>query len=152
MITQRSHQYLPRGRHAWRLASRVASLRLDASCDTGYRVTARGRAERALPGSARGESLRYRDAMRASASPLSSLDPQADASVHPLVRKTAAWSWRLLIILGALVALVWVVEQLEVIVVPVLLATMVTAMLLPLVDYLDRRGLPRGAAVAGRHR
>jgi predicted PurR-regulated permease PerM len=34
-------------------------------------------------------------------------------------------------------------------VVPVLLATMVTAMLLPLVDYLDRRGLPRGAAVAG---
>ena len=31
---------------------------------------------------------------------------------------------------------------------PVLLATMVTAMLLPLVDFLDRRGLPRGAAVA----
>lgn len=78
-----------------------------------------------------------------------SLDPQADASVHPIVRKTAAWSWRLLIILGALVAFVWVVGHLEVIVVPVLLATMVTAMLLPLVDYLDRRGLPRGAAVAG---
>ncbi|MEU0497347.1 AI-2E family transporter [Mycobacterium sp. NPDC006124] len=77
-----------------------------------------------------------------------SLDPVADASVHHIVRKTAAWSWRLLIILGALVALIWVVSQLEVIVVPVLLATMVTAMLLPLVDYLDRRGLPRGAAVA----
>jgi predicted PurR-regulated permease PerM len=77
-----------------------------------------------------------------------SLDPQADASVHPIVRKTAAWSWRLLIILGALVAFLWVVGHLEVIVVPVLLATMVTAMLLPLVDYLDRRGLPRGAAVA----
>ena len=77
-----------------------------------------------------------------------SLDPQADASVHPLVRKTAAWSWRLLIIMGALVALFWVVMHLEVIVVPVLLATMVTAMLLPLVDHLDRRGLPRGAAVA----
>ncbi|MCV7424589.1 AI-2E family transporter [Mycobacterium yunnanensis] len=77
-----------------------------------------------------------------------SLDPGADASVHPIVRKTAAWSWRLLIILGALVALIWVVSQLEVIVVPVLLATMVTAMLLPLVDHLDHRGLPRGAAVA----
>ncbi|WP_264041143.1 AI-2E family transporter [Mycolicibacterium hodleri] len=77
-----------------------------------------------------------------------SLDPGADASVHPLVRKTAAWSWRLLIILGGLVAVVWVVSRLEVIVVPVLLATMVTAMLLPLVDFLDRRGLPRGAAVA----
>lgn len=79
----------------------------------------------------------------------SALDPSADASVHPLVRKTAAWSWRLLIILGALIALLWVVMHLEVIVVPVLLATMVTAMLLPLVDHLDRRGLPRGAAVAG---
>ncbi|WP_142271424.1 AI-2E family transporter [Mycobacterium sp. AT1] len=77
-----------------------------------------------------------------------SLDPEADASVHPIVRKTAAWSWRLLIILGALVAVVWVVSHLEVIVVPVLLATMVTAMLLPLVDFLDRLGLPRGAAVA----
>jgi predicted PurR-regulated permease PerM len=77
-----------------------------------------------------------------------SLDPGADSSVHPVVRKTAAWSWRLLIIVGALVAVVWVVSRLEVIVVPVLLATMVTAMLLPLVDFLDRRGLPRGAAVA----
>lgn len=77
-----------------------------------------------------------------------SLDPEADASVHPIVRKTAAWSWRLLIILGALVAVLWVVSHLEVIVVPVLLATMVTAMLLPLVDFLDRKGLPRGAAVA----
>jgi putative heme transporter len=78
----------------------------------------------------------------------SSLDSQADASVHPVVRKTAAWSWRLLVILGALVALLWVVGHLEVIVVPVLLATMVTAMLLPLVDLLNRRGVPRGAAVA----
>jgi len=77
-----------------------------------------------------------------------SLDPEADASVHPIVRKTAAWSWRLLIILGALAAAIWVVARLEVIVVPVLLATMVAAMLLPLVDFLDRRGLPRGAAVA----
>jgi predicted PurR-regulated permease PerM len=77
-----------------------------------------------------------------------SLDSQADASVHPIVRKTAAWSWRLLIILAALAAFFWVVLHLEVIVVPVLLATMVTAMLLPIVDFLDRRGLPRGAAVA----
>jgi predicted PurR-regulated permease PerM len=77
------------------------------------------------------------------------IDAKADASVHPLVRKAAAWSWRLLIILGALIAFFWVVMHLEVIVVPILLATMVTAMLLPLVDNLDRRGLPRGAAVAG---
>ena len=76
-----------------------------------------------------------------------SIDPVADAAVHPVVRKAAAWSWRLLIILGALVALLWVVKHLEVIVVPVALATMIAALLMPVVDLLDRRGMPRGAAV-----
>ena len=78
-----------------------------------------------------------------------SVDASADASVHPLVRKGAAWAWRLLMILGAVIALLWVASRLELIVVPVLLAIMVASMLLPLVDHLDRRGLPRGVAVAG---
>ncbi|WP_156670103.1 AI-2E family transporter, partial [Mycobacterium sp. E3305] len=71
-----------------------------------------------------------------------------DASVEPIVRKTAAWAWRLLVILLALVALLWVVKKLEVIVVPVLVALLLSALLLPVVDWLDRRGLPRGGAVA----
>jgi len=71
-----------------------------------------------------------------------------DASVEPLVRKTAAWAWRLLVILAAVVALGWVVKRLEIIVVPVLLALMFSALLVPLVDWLDRQGLPRGGAVA----
>ncbi|MGO9929405.1 MAG: AI-2E family transporter [Mycobacterium sp.] len=71
-----------------------------------------------------------------------------DASVEPLVRKTAAWSWRLLVILAAAIALLWVVEKLEVIVVPVLLALMMSALLVPVVDWMDRGRLPRGAAVA----
>jgi putative heme transporter len=69
------------------------------------------------------------------------------ASVEPLVRKAAAWAWRLLVILAAVVAVLWVVEKLEVIVVPVLLALMISALLVPAVDWLDRRGLPRGGAV-----
>jgi predicted PurR-regulated permease PerM len=77
-----------------------------------------------------------------------SFNGDADASVQPLVRKAAAWSWRLLVILAALIALLWLVRELEFIVVPVALATMLTAMLVPIVDWLDRRGLPRGAAVA----
>lgn len=71
-----------------------------------------------------------------------------DAAVEPLVRKAAAWSWRLLVILAAVVALLWVVKKLEIIVVPVLLALMISALLVPAVDWLDRRGLPRGGAVA----
>jgi putative heme transporter len=77
-----------------------------------------------------------------------SVDSVADQSVTPLIRKTAAWAWRLLIILAAVVALLWVVKRLEVLVVPVALATMLAALLLPAVDFLHRRGAPRGGAVA----
>ncbi|HYB82301.1 MAG TPA: AI-2E family transporter [Mycobacterium sp.] len=70
-----------------------------------------------------------------------------DASVEPLVRKTAAWAWRLLVILAAFVALLWVLKKLEVIVVPVLVAMLLSALLVPVVDWLDRRHLPRGGAV-----
>ena len=71
-----------------------------------------------------------------------------DAAVEPLVRKAAAWAWRLLVLLTAVIALLWVVKKLEVIVVPVLLALMISALLVPSVDWLDRRGFARGGAVA----
>jgi len=76
------------------------------------------------------------------------VDPAADESVSPLIRRGAAWAWRLLVILGALFAVLWVVLQVEVIVVPVALATLAAALLMPAVDFLDRRGAPRGGAVA----
>jgi putative heme transporter len=69
-------------------------------------------------------------------------------SVEPIVRKTAAWAWRLLVILVAVVALLLVIKRLEVIVVPLLLALMLSALLVPIVDWLDKRGAPRGGAVA----
>jgi predicted PurR-regulated permease PerM len=75
-------------------------------------------------------------------------DALGAGSVQPLVRKAAAWAWRLLVLLAAVVALLWVVKKLEIIVVPVLLALMISALLVPAVDWLDRRGLPRGGAVA----
>ncbi len=71
----------------------------------------------------------------------------ADA-VDPFVRKTAEWAWRLLVILAAIVALLWLLNRLEMIAVPVALAVILTALLLPAVDWLDRRGAPRGGAVA----
>ncbi len=71
-----------------------------------------------------------------------------DASVVPLVRKTAAWAWRLLVIMAAAAAFLWVLSKLEIIVVPVLLALMLSALLVPAVDWLDKGRLPRGAAVA----
>lgn len=76
------------------------------------------------------------------------IDSVADESVTPFVRKTAAWAWRLLVIGAAIIALLWVVKKLEVLVVPVALATLLAALLLPVVDFLDRHGAPRGGAVA----
>lgn len=74
---------------------------------------------------------------------------RADAdSVEPIVRKAAAWAWRLLVLLAALVALGWIFKRLEIIVVPLLVALMLSALLVPVVDWLDRRGAPRGGAVA----
>ncbi|VEG51110.1 permease [Mycolicibacterium aurum] len=77
-----------------------------------------------------------------------SLDPYADESVTPLVRKAAAWSWRLLLIFTVIVVVLWIILQLEILVVPVALATILAALLLPVVDFLHRRGAPRGGAVA----
>ena len=77
-----------------------------------------------------------------------SVDSVAGESVTPLVRKMAAWAWRLLVIFALIVALLWMIKQLELIVVPVALATILAALLLPVVDFLDRRGAPRGGAVA----
>jgi putative heme transporter len=83
---------------------------------------------------------------------LGGMPSKADAdygdSVEPLVRKAAAWSWRLLVILVAVVALLWVVKRLEIIVVPLLLALMLSALLVQAVDWLDQRGAPRGGAVS----
>jgi putative heme transporter len=84
---------------------------------------------------------RYADGMTAGLS-------DADQAVSPLIRKAAAWSWRLLVIFAAVYAVLWVIKRLELIVVPVALATMVAALLVPAVDFLDRVGVPRGLAVA----
>ena len=90
--------------------------------------------------------VRGRYATEMSARP--ALDPFADESVTPLVRKAAAWSWRLLLIFAAIVTLLWLILRLEILFVPVALATILSALLMPVVDFLDRRGAPRGGAVA----
>lgn len=76
------------------------------------------------------------------------VDSVADQAVHPLVRKAAAWAWRLLILGAAVLAVLWVMSHLLLIVVPVALAAMFAALLLPTVDALQARRVPRGAAVA----
>ncbi|MDT5098530.1 MAG: putative heme transporter [Mycobacterium sp.] len=79
---------------------------------------------------------------------MASIGSGYDDAVPPLIHKGAAWAWRLLVIIAFAVAVIWVITRLEVIVVPVALALMLTALMIPAVDFLDRRGSPRGGAVA----
>lgn len=76
----------------------------------------------------------------------SSSDAPADA-VHPLVRVGAEWTWRLLVLFAGFVALGYVVHRLSTVMIPVALALLAAAMLSPLVDWMQRQGVPRAAGV-----
>lgn len=56
----------------------------------------------------------------------------------------AAWAWRLLVIAAAGYVLLWLVAFFAVIAVPVAVALLITALAIPIVDGLQRIGLPRG--------
>ncbi|UVO13936.1 AI-2E family transporter [Mycobacterium sp. SVM_VP21] len=75
------------------------------------------------------------------------MSASADESVHPTVRKAAAWAWRLLVLFAAALLVLLIMRRLEVIVVPVAIAMMMSALLLPGVDWLSRHGVHRGLAV-----
>ncbi|MGY3554522.1 AI-2E family transporter [Williamsia sp. R60] len=69
--------------------------------------------------------------------------------VHPVVRAAAEWAWRLLVIGAAVYALMRVIQSFEEVFVPIGLAILGTALLVPVVDWLNRRGIPRSLAVVG---
>ena len=60
----------------------------------------------------------------------------------------AAWSWRLLVLAAAAYGLYVLVGYLSPVVVPLAIATLITALAVPGVDLLDRIGLPRGLSAA----
>lgn len=67
--------------------------------------------------------------------------------VTPGVRAAASWSWRLLVIGAFIVVLFMAFNQFKTVLVPVAIAVLGTAGLVPIVDFLDRRGTPRSLAV-----
>jgi predicted PurR-regulated permease PerM len=68
-------------------------------------------------------------------------------SVHPLVRVTAEWSWRLLVIFALVTCLALALQKLATVIIPVAIALMVAALLVPVVDWMARHGVPRIVAV-----
>lgn len=72
----------------------------------------------------------------------------AAAYVTPAVRGAAAWAWRLSIIAITGVAMVWALMQLSLVVVPVLVAVLLSSLMTPVVNWLTERGAPRALAAA----
>jgi putative heme transporter len=69
-----------------------------------------------------------------------------DDSVPPWLSKAAAVAWRLLAVAGAVIAVLYLLSILRVVVLPIIVALLVTTLLLPAVSVLKRRGLGDGAA------
>ncbi|MGA9870779.1 MAG: AI-2E family transporter [Rhodococcus sp. (in: high G+C Gram-positive bacteria)] len=67
--------------------------------------------------------------------------------MHPLVRIGAEWTWWLLVLFAGFLTFCYVVARLDTVVIPLGLALLASAMLVPLVDWMQRRGVPRAAAV-----
>jgi putative heme transporter len=70
----------------------------------------------------------------------------AAAAVPYPLRVAAALSWRLLAVAGMVVVVGYVVITLRVVVIPVAVALLLTALLGPVVDWLTRHRVPRGLA------
>lgn len=70
------------------------------------------------------------------------------AQIIPLgIRLAAAWSWRLLIIGAALAVVLWLIVQVRIIIIPILIAILLTALLRPVVEFVQRLGLPKWLGV-----
>ncbi|TPW73068.1 AI-2E family transporter [Schumannella sp. 10F1B-5-1] len=69
-------------------------------------------------------------------------------SVSPGMRIAAAWSWRLLVVAAALALVGFLVVQLRLIVVPLFVAIILAALLVPFSQWLQRHGWPKWLTVA----
>ncbi len=77
---------------------------------------------------------------------------QVDARVHdsvtPGMRIAAAWSWRVLVVAGVVALFLFLVVQLKYIVIPMMVALLLSALLVPFSNWLQKHRWPKWAAVA----
>ena len=73
---------------------------------------------------------------------------QVEGAIPVPVEIAGQWAWRILAIVGVLVVFGMLIIQLREIVVPFMVALLVSALLVPLVNFLVRHHWPRGLAVA----
>ncbi|GAM44896.1 hypothetical protein NSK11_contig00011-0050 [Nocardia seriolae] len=72
---------------------------------------------------------------------------QDGEAVHPIVRQTAEWCWRLLIIFAAVLAVAYLARKLSTVTIPMSIALLGAALMAPLVNWMQRFGVPRAIGV-----
>ncbi|AWB89776.1 AI-2E family transporter [Salinibacterium hongtaonis] len=72
---------------------------------------------------------------------------RVDDSLPTGVRIAGAWSWRILAITGVLAIFVFLIMELRIVVVPLMIATLLSALLVPLTQFLVRHRWPRWLAI-----
>ncbi|RLP69457.1 AI-2E family transporter [Mycetocola manganoxydans] len=73
---------------------------------------------------------------------------QISDDVPRALRIAGAWSWRLLVIGAALTAVIFLIVQLRLIVIPLFIGVLVSALLTPFISFLTKHRWPRGLAIA----
>lgn len=96
-------------------------------------------------GTSRVRRARVRRRAEPEAPPVTERD--AAASVPYGMRVAAAWSWRLLLVGGVLAVVVFLIIQLRFVVIPVLVAVLLSALLVPFAEFLQRHRWPKWLAV-----
>jgi len=74
-------------------------------------------------------------------------DRGARGSVPRGIAVASEWSWRLLLVGALLAVIVFLVIQLRLVVIPLLIAILLAALLVPLIDWLHRHGWPRALGI-----
>lgn len=74
--------------------------------------------------------------------------PTAPPRINPTVDKLAAYSWRLLLIAAAGLAVVLLIVRLRVVLFPIVIATFLAVILVPIAEIFKSRGVPKLAATA----
>lgn len=72
---------------------------------------------------------------------------RVDEAVPVGVRIAGAWAWRLLVIAGVIAIFVFLVVQLRLIVIPLMVAVLIAALLVPFVSFLQRHRWPKWLAI-----
>ncbi|WP_449407845.1 AI-2E family transporter [Microbacterium maritypicum] len=73
---------------------------------------------------------------------------EADEAVPRGLRITAAYAWRLLLIAAVVSGFIWIVIQLKLLVIPLMVGILITALLWPAFQWMLRHRFPRWLAVA----